>query len=424
MQVFIQKQINAEQPYQWFLGSDESLSFERFSGQLSDLANFAANYRQVKQWVLLLPAVNCIVKSLSFSEQERKHIAKAVPYLLEESVLTDVEELHLISDKPQKSQVEVAAIDKHLLSQELSDIEGIGIHLSSALPEQALWASQKLVGQVKEQDTEAVLDNVPAQRQIIVLNDYYLIRTEGVNYAIEPAQLPLALSLLETDSTDSTLTIDVFASDQGFATLTQVLPEALIEHLSHHSFNYAETVQGLMSQAAVVQKYNFLKGQYARTINWLSLLKPWRSVLIALLAVYCVQMGLMWSENQSLQARFDAQQVEKDSLIRQVIPRGNIVDHQKQLQSELDRIQAGGGDSLFIDRLERIGSVLAAAGVQSINSMQYDTNNALTRLDFLVTDYDSLQKIIAELKIKGFEVDIQNSNAQDDLLRTRLNVKG
>lgn len=419
MQVFIQKQLNEEQPYQWYLGSEQSLSFECFSGQLSDLQSFADNYKHIKQWVLLLPAVDCVVKYFSFTDQEKKHISKAIPYLLEETVLSDVDDLHLINDKPQKNRVGVAAIDKAILGQELDRLESIGIHLSGALPEQVLFASQVIQKHLVSDEGENLW-------QLIALDDYYLLSIGDNIYALEPSQLSLALELLLMQGGEnSPSTIQLFASDETAENLLQNLPESLHPLIQRQPFDYAEIVQGVVVQAATLQKYNFLKGQFARTVNWLAMLKPWRSVLIALFAVYCVQVGFMWAEKVRLQSRFDEQQAQKDSLFRQVIPRGNIVDHQKQLQRELDRLKGGGNtNALFIEWLERMGSVMADAGVQSFNSIQYESKSSLMRLDFLVADYDTLQKIIAQLKKKGFEVEIQNSNAQDNELRARLNVKG
>ncbi|MCK5880610.1 MAG: hypothetical protein KAG18_01970 [Sinobacterium sp.] len=421
MQVFIQKQLNAEQPYQWYLGSDQALAFERFSGELSDLQEFSKNYQHIKQWVLLLPAVDCIVKYLPFTEQERKHIAKAIPYLLEETVLTDVDDLHLISDKPEKNQVAIAAVDKQLLNQALDTLESIGIRPTSTLPEQVLFASQGIQNELAAQGSDAVV------WQLIVLDEYYLLRAGKTLYALELAQISLTIELLsaQLDEASKPSSIQVFAHEGAAQELIDVLPEAWSSLVDLKSFDYAEAVQGVTSHAVVLQKYNFLKGQFARTVNWLSIVKPWRSVLIALCAVYCVQVGFMWVEKDRLQTRFDAQQIEKDALFREAIPRGNIVDHQKQLQRMLNAVEGGGSsDALFIEWLDRMGSVMAAAGVQSFNSIQYESKSTLMRLDFLVDDYDTLQKIITQLKEKGFEVDIQNSNAQDAVLRAKLNVKG
>lgn len=421
MQVFIQKQLNKQQPYQWYLGYDEALSFERFSGQLSDLQSFADNYQHIKQWVLLLPAADCISKYLRFSEQERKHIAKAIPYLLEETVLTDVEGLHLISDKPEKNKVAVNAIDKTLLNYELDVFDNIGIHLTYVLPEQVLFTDKIFSREVA--DTESSSTD---HWQLIALDDYSLLRIEEATFAIEPEHLNLALdiSLGKVDSSKTVL-IDLYVSELKQAELFEYLSDHIKPLIHTHTFDYASTVQGIVTQANIVHKFNFLKGSFARTVNWLSMLKPWRSVLLALFAVYCVQVSFMWVEKDNLQKIFDAQQTKKEALFRQVKPRGNIVDYQKQLERELTALQGGGsGDVQFIEWLDRMGSVMAGAGVQSFNSIQFESKSSLMRLDFLVPDYDTLQNIIAKLKEKGFEVEIQNSNAQDDALRARLNVKG
>jgi len=414
MQVFLHKQAGQAQDYSWYLGSEASISFERFTGSLEQLAEFAKEYQQVKQWVLLLPGIDCIDKTLSFEEQERKHILKALPYLLEENLLSDVDELHLVADKPEKSSVHVVGIDQQVLQKSLDELEQIGISLSACLPEQCLLSN--------------IQQNTDESWQLLQLPNYLLMGIQGEFFAVENEHAGLAFDLLQVkfEAQAPTQLLAFAESDAELEQLERLLaslPESIQAITQIERFNYPELAANTLQSQVLLQRYNLLKGAFARTVNWLQLVKPWRSVLIALLAIYVLQLSLMWFESNQLAERFEQQQAQKDELFRKVIPRGNIVDHQKQLERELAKLEGGGRGQVFIEWLEQAGKALADAKVQDVNSIQYEAKTSMLRLDFLVADYDSLQAIIANLKGQGFEVEIQNSNAQDDKLRARLNVQ-
>ena len=147
MKVYIQQLINNEPSYRWFLGSDDALSYQEFTGGKAELADFVKSYQDIKRWILMIPGVDCLMKQLSFGEQERKHILKAIPYLLEETVLSDVDELHLVTGKAEKNHIDVIAIEEQKLADSLEELESIGITPQYCFAEQTLLLAQQLLGQ-------------------------------------------------------------------------------------------------------------------------------------------------------------------------------------------------------------------------------------------------------------------------------------
>ncbi len=431
MQVYIQQLINNEPSYRWFLGSDDALSYQEFTGGKAELADFVKSYQDIKRWILMIPGVDCLMKQLSFGEQERKHILKAIPYLLEETVLSDVDELHLVTGKAEKNHIDVIAIEEQKLADSLEELESIGITPQYCFAEQTLLLAQQLLGQSisshhdEEEAGGANEANDSASLQpwfIHAFDDYGLVALSQQVFAVEWANMDLAIELL-VEQFGEPSSVQLQGETEVCEKWQSHWPEKLQANITLKLQAYSDAVTSVLSKPATAQQFNLLKGSFARTVDWLSMVKPWRWVLVALVIAYFVQVGFMWSQKAQLEKTFQAQEENKEALFRQAIPRGNIVDHQKQLQRELDRAQSGGSSDLFILSLEKIGQQLAKAGVKTTNSMQYEAKTGVTRLDFLVQDYDSLQAVIADLKAAGFTVDINNSNAQDDMLRVRLNVK-
>ena len=97
MNVFIRRY---EENYHWFATSDEAVRPEYNQGSLEDLGEYYHAFENVKNWVLIAPALDVSARTVEFTEKEKKHIKKALPFILEEHLLTEADELHYVADKP------------------------------------------------------------------------------------------------------------------------------------------------------------------------------------------------------------------------------------------------------------------------------------------------------------------------------------
>lgn len=404
MNVFIQG--DQQGGFSWQVNSEEAVHIEKHQGTLEELADF---YR-LKQaapkvsFIYLLNAVDCAARRVFFSEKERKHIQKAIPYLLEESMLSDVEQLHIVSAKAEAGHVDVIAVDESKLESLLEPFDQAGINLDMCLPEYTLLSDSN------ENDVWQFIYS----QGIFILSD-----GNGNHSAIEKDHMALALELMTEGFSHFPQRVIIKVDESLEDEARAAIAEPLQHLLKFESQPVAEILQEKIDRAKI---WNFLVGPFAKTIHWQAMLKPWRWVLMALVTVFVVQTALMMIESSQYKKKNLQVRSQMDQLIREVIPQGNIVDHRKQLERKLKALKAGGGNVSFLAELETVGAVLDTASVKEINSLNYESNSQMIRLDFLVDNYDALQKIISELKAVGFNAEIQNSNAQGEQLRARLKV--
>ena len=214
----------------------------------------------------------------------------------------------------------------------------------------------------------------------------------------------------------------VVTSDADFDCAMTAMPEVLKGLVVPKQLTYGHLLQQRFT--GIAKTWNLLTGKLSSAPQWLAVLKPWRWLGLSFAAMCLLHVSLLGFDTWQLKKRHHALSVEMDSVFRQAIPSGHIVDHKKQLSQELKKVMGGGSGLRFMSKINRLGAVLAAHQVTNINTLNYEQDKNELRLDFLIKDYDALQQVISELKAQGLMAEIQNSNAQNDSLRVRLKIVG
>ncbi|HEY9033625.1 MAG TPA: type II secretion system protein GspL [Pseudomonadales bacterium] len=403
MNVFIRR--HAEQ-YQWFETSGQAVHSTLHQGALDELAAFYQQHQAaVRHWILLLPALDVALCSIPFSEKERRHIRKAIPFLLEDELLSEADDIHFVHGKLAATHVDVAAVDQLQLQARLAPLHSAGIQPDYCIAESCL------------------LPAAEAGWQLFYIDDSYLVcRPDALPVAYESAHLALGMELLTGAYAELPALIRLAAMDeQALQLAASRVPQALQHLLQTEVLDLPLLWQQQFDREGA--QWNFLQGRFARNSEWLAKIRPWRWPAAALLLALVLQASLTGLQGRELAAQHAALKQQMDSLFRQVVPQGQIVNHRLQLERLLQSLQqTGGGGGSFIGRINTIGEVLAEHKVQELNALNYEQNPQEIRLDLLVKDYDQLQKIIDGLKAKALTVEIQNSNAQGEQLRARLRI--
>lgn len=407
MNVFIEG--DNTQGYFWFCCNQDH-PVQYYQGSLEDLAAF---YDEAKQeaksrFFYIVNALECLAKNIEFSPNERKHIQKAIPYLLEESVLSDVENLHIVSGKLASNNIDIMALDGQRFKQLLAPLTEQGIECEQCFAQYAIL----------ETSTEQ-----SANWQLLFHREQFLLKShKGQMFAIEAEHMPLVCQTLSEDFAEIPQRIELYISNQeNIEQAKAAIPEALQHVVEMAEVDYAQQWHRRVSD---ISQWNLFKGRFAKTLQWQAMLMPWRWVLVFALILFIGYSTLTILQNQQLDKEIAAVKAQIQSTARTVIPQGKIVDPQKQLKRELKKLNQGGSSQQVIDLLNTVGKVLAEYSVQDLSGMNYEANTNSLYLDLLVANYDTVQNMMNKINNQGLKADLQNSNAQDDKLRVRLKIKG
>lgn len=400
MSVFIQHHADG---FKW--GMVHNGQVEQFYGSLTELANFYQTHSDIKQWVLVASAMDVAKRTIHFSDKERRHIRKAVPFLLEDELLSEADDLHIIYGKLQKSSMDVLAIDKDLLTEWLAALSDAGIKVSHCVAESQLLP--------EAQDTW----------QLFYHDGVFIVRVaEQPVLAFAAEHLSLSLELLTAHYAELPAFIELYADDeQQLALAQQAIPAALQHLIQTQTQHHLSLWQQHFQQQGKL--WNFLQGQFARNSEWLLSLKPWRWFAATLGLALTFHTVLLYSDFRYEKQRSVELRQQLDAELRKAIPQGQIVDHRRQIDRLLSALRGGGSQQQFIEQLEKVGGILAKHKVSQLNALNYEQDKSEVRLDMLVDSYDQLQTMIDDLRALNLEVEIQNSNAQGEQLRARVRIK-
>lgn len=403
MNVFVRRK--ADQ-YQWSVTSENNDQQHHHQGDLAALAAFYHENPALKNWVFIVPALDVASRHLSFSEKERRHIRKAIPFLLEDELLNDADELYFIHGKVQKNSVDVVAVDDAWFSEWLAQLQSAGIKPTHCIAEYQLLPEKT--------------DNL----QLFFQDDVFIVRSEGQQeLAFEAQHLSLCLEILTAHYANLPATIELLAgSEEALTKAQQWIPDTLQHLVQGQVIDVLGSWQQQFAKNASV--WNFLQGKYARSPEWLVLIKPWRFLAALILAACLLQVVLLYSDYREQKQRYEMLRSQMDTVFRKAFPQGQIVDHRRQLERLLTALRGGGSQQAFIVRLENIGAVLAKHKVNVLNALNYEQDKNEIRLDMLLDSYDQLQAVINDLRALNLEVEIQNSNAQGEQLRARVRIGG
>lgn len=403
MNVFIRRY---QDTYHWFENS-QAQELHQYQGTLEDLAAYYQQHPQANSWVLIAPALDTAERSFSFTHRERRHIAKAVPFLLEDDLLSEASELHYVADKPAAEHIDVVALDSDALAAWLGELAAAGIRPTHCLPE------VKLLLQGDNSDWQLFYRE----------NEFILRAGNGQCTACEQQHFPLMLELLTEQFSRLPRQIELIADDESaLEQALAVIPEPVKALVEPKTLPYGAMIQDAFQRQAKV--WNLLKGPFAYTQQWLAMLLPWRWVAVSLVAVFVLQASMTFVEYRQLVAENARLRAETEAVFRTAIPKGQLVDARRQLQVELDKLQSGGGAAGFMGKMQIIGGVFARHEVQGFNSVTWEREKNEIRIDVLVSNYDKLQEIINGLQQAGLTSEIQNSNAQGEQLRARIRITG
>lgn len=388
--------------YVWTELSSGAGALEKSAGgTLADLKQYIGDEQY--QLIFLAPAGDVLVKTIEFTPKERKHVLKTVPYLLEESLISDIDELHIVMAKPQGNSLTIAAVDEENMEYWLGLFEEAGLTLNFCLPEQLallpqhnwslfFWDQQYLF-----RDQKGMIHVIDSNNIDLAMN----IATEQFS------ELPSAIELIVSDELEKEAALDGF-------------PDSL-----HHlvSVTVKPLQVSISEQLSFASTWNFLQGRFARTAQWAAIWKQWQVALIMLAIAFVVHTGVRYGEYQQLDSENLSLRQEIEKVHRTIFPKGQIVDPQRQMETELKRLK-GGGSGGFVLTLEKIGSAMNGASGLQVNSISFDEKNGDVRLDMVVDNFQEVEKIKAGVEKQGMEAELLNSNAQGQQVRARLRIKG
>ncbi|MDY6982623.1 MAG: type II secretion system protein GspL [Pseudomonadota bacterium] len=381
--------------------NSESLSAAEMAARLRGTPT-AGNTQELH---LLLPAARCLVTTVPVAAHESKHLAKTLPWSLEERLLEPVEQVHVAHGAAGNGSAPVSAVNAAWLQLRIDDLHAAGLHPQSACSELLLLPWEE------GQWTVAVPANADAAAIALVRHGAH------AGFACSQANLATALQLLlnEQDAAPRQVLVITDAPDAIDASRFPVL---LQSRLAVRKQNLAQ-----LATNASLPACNLLQGRFAPPLPWTRWWREWRVAAVLLAGLLIADLAMSAYDIARLGRAASTNEEAILALYRSVQPDGLVVDPRLQLEQALAAVGAAGQEG-FLALLGRMAPALQATPAARVQNLEYDSNSGDLQLQVLTNDYAAAESLRAQLQRLGLQAELLGSSRDTNGNRTRLRVRG
>jgi len=413
---------------EWFVVDNHTTIRNSGRGTFEDLGQLLAGkgdwIGDSADIVVILPGQSTLLVRCRVPGRSAAQIRKALPFVMEEFLATDIDQVHIAHDVIQRGKsITCAAIEKSQLEHWRARLEQIGLVPGTLVPETLL---------IKPHQSDTI--------EILFDEDRALLASEDQFSALETDLIPTALTSLvqvapETSESESQsrpaiaqetlLTIELINGE-----LT-TLQRSELESLSHRRLEWHTVKLEKGIAEWLLQRWlddppalNLLQGDYAPPTRQNQHWERWRSVLPLLFAWLAILLAAQGAKG--LWADYQADKLSQRSveLYRQLFPQDRKVSAatvKRQMQAHLG--QASASESGFLALLGQLAPTLAAQSAQ-LRSLSYNESRGELSAEVSVSGFEQLDTLEQALKRdSGLRVEISSAEQGQNGVTARLRVK-
>ncbi|WP_211828801.1 type II secretion system protein GspL [Kistimonas asteriae] len=432
----------ATSPVQWMVrgqASDDEATIRQ--GSLPDLQVWAEQVQQEvpEQWpeqiTVLLPGTLTGLQRLPVTSAQKKHLQQALPYLVEENLIGNVEEQHIVGlPEAGHDSVLVGHLPVADMQELMDTFAESGIAPVSVVSENGLWhTDEKTIMLLFEQGMVTIASHEkPAQTvdrdALSLLLGQYLhhdvvkqgaaVQVDDDKDTSEPENVITTIKVLSEHN----------ESDTDIALITGLAGDGVtIEHQGVNGGSVLSALASLLSEqrrarALVEFRSGAFKCPRKAGKRW----RQWRPVAwvagvwLALEFVFYVGQGV-WFQSQA--AHYYAQNY---ALYKEINPGDrSVVDVRNRFNSLLKRAgtaQADNGFLLVLNTLSRVSAQASAKGVEP-KSLDFNESGDGVTLNVAAASFEAVNRYLEALREAGLKATMETANQEGDTVVARLSMK-
>ncbi|UPR58268.1 type II secretion system protein GspL [Vibrio sp. ED004] len=384
MSEFLTVRLSSEpqSPVQWLVWSTSQQEVIA-SGELSSWEQLdeLTPYAEKRSCIALLPGNECLIKRVEIPKGAARQFDSMLPFLLEDEVAQDIEDLHLTILDKDATHATVCGVEREWLKQALDQFREANIVFRKVLPD-------TLAVPLEEQGISA-----------LQIGQHWLLR-QG-NYqavSISEAWLPMFLQSdwVVVDDEEKPATIFSYTS----------MPSDDVQQQSGMEWQAkpAELVMSLLSQQAITSSVNLLTGTFKTKSSFSKYWRVWQKVAIAACLLVAVIVTQQVLKVQQYEEQAEAYRMESERIFRTVLPgkqRIPTVSYLKRQMNDEAKKYGGSGDGdSLLGWLALLPETLGQVKSIEVESIRYDGNRSEVRLQAKSSDFQHFETARVKLEEK------------------------
>ncbi|MBW8191264.1 type II secretion system protein GspL [Neiella marina] len=365
------------------------------SGELAD----ADHLHELQTWsadrqiIALAPLQDCGLAQLAVPKKNRRQAMAALPYMLEDDLAEDVEQIHLTVTAQLGDEVGVCFVSHSKMELWLSWFQNAELQVGKIVPDVLALPLQD------------------EQWHAAQLGDNWLIR-QGSNQGV----------VLDDDDWFAAWWRQAELPEQGLVAHTpwpqEHSSDAVITEL-------AELPLASLVDGAIHTNINLRHGQYRiRNKRTPQALRPWLSVaaLAAIaLTLYLINVGLRISE---LNHQANLVQAEVENTYKIAFPKAKrFTNLRAQMRQKLKEAGGGSGsDHGFLSALHDLADTLRAIDGLTIESLKFDSKRKEVRIQAVASDFQQFEQFKSAI-IDPYQAEVGALNKSNGKVNGTLTIR-
>lgn len=365
---------------------------------------------------LLLPGTKVVTKEVEYSDSERKHLQRLLPFQLEEAVIGDIDQFHFALGPAQDGRAAVAYVEKPWLRNLFALLEPFQIEITrcSVLP--LLLPLTADTREVEEVDTEGY-----PHWTLQLHEDQVLVRyAPSLGYSVEQSQARLSLTMLLTaqQRVDNLPCLDLRAgTDEELTALEALLPTELAQRVERR-----QRVR-FWDLDYLAPDINLCQGEFSQRLPVERWWKDWRNLVATAAACFVVYVGVMVFQVRTLERENLAVRQEIEQVFRAAMGPGRMTNPEVQLRQAVSEVQpASAAGRLVTPLLEDLLPTLATDDT-TVRSIAYAANSGEINLSVQAGAFSSIENLRERIAARGLQAEVLSASAQGDVHSARLRIR-
>ncbi|MEZ9866654.1 type II secretion system protein GspL [Vibrio sp. 10N.261.51.A4] len=384
MSEFLTVRLSSEpqSPVQWLVWSTSQQEVIA-SGELSSWEQLdeLTPYAEKRSCIALLPGNECLIKRVEIPKGAARQFDSMLPFLLEDEVAQDIEDLHLTILEKDATHATVCGVERDWLKQALDTFREANIIFRKVLPD-------TLALPLEDQGISA-----------LQIDQHWLLRQSNYQ-AVSINEAWLAMFL----QSDWVALDDEEQSPTIFSYTALPSDDVQLQSGIEWQAKPAELVMSLLSQQAITSGVNLLTGTFKTKSSFSKYWRVWQKVAIAACLLVAVIVTQQVLKVQQYEAQAEAYRTESERIFRSVLPgkqRIPTVNYLKRQMNDEAKKYGGSGDGdSLLGWLALLPETLGQVKAIEVNSIRYDGNRSEVRLEAKSTDFQYFETARVKLEEK------------------------
>jgi general secretion pathway protein L len=347
-----------------------------------------------------------VTQQVTAEARERRHLAKLVPFQLEEQAIDPVDDLHFSLGPVREGKLAVAYTALSLLQEAVSQLEAAGCDVQRCTADFLM------------------LERAPDSWTLCLDQERLLVHSgQGLGLAVELSLASAVLpALVERQQMPAQLELCA-EDDAALDRLQALLPNSLTHDENLQVLRREGDFWDLIDFSAL-SELDFRTGALGRRLPLLRWWQEWRVPIIATAAAFVLAIGVTAGQYWQAQAEQEDILVQMRDLYRQVVPTAgeDIRDPERRLESLVAGLGGPQASSNLMRLLNQVAPSIGTTEGLSVSSFRYSQDNRELQLNLEAEDFSLLEALRTDIAERGLTAELLRVSAQGDIHQARMRV--